>query len=125
MPTPADTAAALSHAKVAAILSSLPKDALLIAAIALADDLADTKSDLTKVQSDLANADLSLSALSKVIADLTKDFEEKYYSRDLEARRLEKRNEWLKQRLAEAEAALGVPAEDEWDSWADAANKSA
>ena len=63
------------------------------------------------------------------VAAMTAEFEEKYYGLDLTNRRLrdtlaklEERFEKVTMRLAQAEAALGVPADDEWDSWADEAN---
>jgi hypothetical protein len=61
------------------------------------------------------------------VAAMTAEFEEKYYGLDLTNRRLRERLTKLEERfakvtmsLAQAEAALGIPADDEWDSWSDA-----
>ena len=62
----------------------------------------------------------------------TAEFEEKYYGLEMENRRLRKTIELregsiaeLKKRLAQAEAALGVPCSDEWDVYSDAGMRGA
>jgi len=81
---------------------------------------------------ELTNAKQELDALKQELDARTAEFEEKYYGLDLLNRALEKCNTFhvertaeLTKRLAQAEAALGVPAYDEWDVWSDAANRNA
>jgi hypothetical protein len=108
-----------------AFLSTLPKDMLIRIAVGL-------NSDLTKAQIATAAAKqeaVTAAVTAKVELDArSAEFEEKYYGLDLQNRKLEKRHTFhveriadLTKRLAQAEAALGVPADDEWDSWSDAA----
>ena len=85
--------------------------------------------ELTAAKQDLTETCLSRDAARSELAAMTAEFEEKYYGLDLTNRRLrdtlaklEERFEKVTMRLAQAEAALGVPADDEWDSWADEAN---
>lgn len=61
-----------------------------------------------------ANMELRETNMLKELHARTAEFEEKYYG-------LQNENRALQKRLAQAEAALGVPAYDEWDSWSDVA----
>lgn len=81
---------------------------------------------------ELQNRSCENAALKQELDARTAEFEEKYYGLDLLNRALEKCNTFhvertaeLTKRLAQAEAALGVPAYDEWDVWSDAANRNA
>jgi hypothetical protein len=107
-----------------AFLSTLPKEMLIRIAVGLNGDLTKAQIATAAAKQEAATAKTELEARSA-------EFEEKYYGLDLQNRKLEKRHAFhveriadLTKRLAQAEAALGVPCNDEWDSWADEANAS-
>lgn len=122
-----------------AFLSTLPKEMLIRIAVGLNGDLtkaqiaaAAAKQEVATAAAHAANLNAWNASLNQELDARTAEFEEKYYGLDLQNRKLEKRHAFhveriadLTKRLAQAEAALGVPCNDEWDSWADEAIRNA
>jgi hypothetical protein len=114
-----------------AFLSTLPKDMLVRIAVGLNGDLTKAQIATAAAKQEAVTAKVELDAMTAEIEQLSRsahkwkmEADEQRAKRGALLREVQNRsceNLDLTKRLREAEAALGVPFNDEWDSWSDAA----